>query len=655
MAKDEYLRNILGNSVFDEIRQTKVLLVGAGGIGCELLKNLVLMGYGEIHIVDLDTIDLSNLNRQFLFRHKDIKKPKATTAVNAVQQFNFHNSKLVAYMANIMDTTQFPLLWFDQFKFIFNALDNIQARSYVNKMCLFLKKPSIESGTTGFNGQVTPIFPYDTECYECTVKETPKTYPVCTIRSTPSQPVHCVTWAKNYLFGQLFGEEEEENPQNLDNLGTDNQDEIKNLIKEHNELQELKTSVADDDFFEKIIEKIFIKDVEKLLSIEDLWKSRKRPIPLQWNDKLKDTVLDGVTITDESVKKGQEVWPIENYVYLLIKSIKSLQKRIKDSPEDPYLDFDKDDEDTLDFVVAASNIRSHMFHIPLKSKFDIKQIAGNIIPAIATTNSIISGYSALQSIFMFKPQPRQESSMVYTFQDTTRLMSASTLYEANSKCKSCSIPRAIIKLNLQNDKVTLGKLVETLVKKLHYDHEDISVILGHDKLLYDPDFDDNKPVPINKLGFAAGLTFLVNDENDEKKSIEIYVEEISEGEIEFDEVELPDQPPKEQQGESPEQETANGDVATTAAELGNAPGDEPILLADDEDDSNAAIEIVDAEEFNKKASKKHKLDDEIAATTAANGGASEEGPAKKQQKTVVDEKEKQGKKEDEGDEIYVID
>jgi ubiquitin-like 1-activating enzyme E1 B len=58
-------------------QQARVLMVGAGGIGCELLKNLVMTGFGEVHIVDLDTIDLSNLNRQFLFRHEHIKKSKA--------------------------------------------------------------------------------------------------------------------------------------------------------------------------------------------------------------------------------------------------------------------------------------------------------------------------------------------------------------------------------------------------------------------------------------------------------------------------------------------------------------------------------------------------------------------------------------------------
>lgn len=68
--------------------QCRVLMVGAGGIGCELLKNLVLTGFGEIHIVDLDTIDLSNLNRQFLFRHEHIKKSKALVCLSSIESMS---------------------------------------------------------------------------------------------------------------------------------------------------------------------------------------------------------------------------------------------------------------------------------------------------------------------------------------------------------------------------------------------------------------------------------------------------------------------------------------------------------------------------------------------------------------------------------------
>lgn len=542
MTKESQLKKVLGDT-YEEIRKAKVLLVGAGGIGCELLKDLVLMGYGEIHIVDLDTIDLSNLNRQFLFRQKDIKQPKATTAVNAVQQFNFHQSKLVPYMANIMDTKQFPLEWFDQFNFIFNALDNIQARSYVNKMCLFLKKPSIESGTTGFNGQVLPIFPYKTECYECTVKETPKTYPVCTIRSTPSQPVHCVTWAKNYLFGQLFGEDEAGDQPT--EFGTDNEEEIQNLIKEQNELAEMKLSVSDEKFYNKVLDKIFVKDIEKLLKIDELWRTRKRPVPLVWNEEVEKEVL---SLSDNDVVRGQDVWPIKNYIYLLIKSIKALQKRL--AAGEKYLEFDKDDEDTLDFVVAATNIRSSMFHIPIKLKFDIKQIAGNIIPAIATTNSVISGFSALALIFLFEKNHKHR--MVYTFQDNTRFVSSSPLFPANPKCKSCSIPRSILKINFEQfPDTTFATVLETLLKQLHYPHSEISVILGKDKLLYDVDFDDNKEEPIKKLGFAPGEVILVQDDNDKKASIELYILDYSgNAAVHLDSIELPDAPKKEEEHES---------------------------------------------------------------------------------------------------------
>jgi ubiquitin-like 1-activating enzyme E1 B len=89
---------------------------------------------------------------------------------------------------------------------------------------------------------------------------------------------------------------------------------------------------------------------------------------------------------------------------LISHSLERLSKRMKEMTDntkigtaDPTIVFDKDDIDTLDFVTASANLRSIVFGIEMKSRFDIKQMAGNIIPAIATTNAIIAGLCVLQS------------------------------------------------------------------------------------------------------------------------------------------------------------------------------------------------------------------------------------------------------------------
>lgn len=139
-----------------KIEDAKVLIVGAGGIGCELLKNAVLSGFRHLHLVDLDTIELSNLNRQFLFRRRHIGQSKTEVAREAALRMR-PDIEITAHFANITDTKQFPFAFFKQFDLVMNALDNLAARRYVNSMCLMVQVPLIESGTAGYLGQTSII------------------------------------------------------------------------------------------------------------------------------------------------------------------------------------------------------------------------------------------------------------------------------------------------------------------------------------------------------------------------------------------------------------------------------------------------------------------------------------------------------------------
>ncbi|KAB8077188.1 hypothetical protein BDV29DRAFT_64160 [Aspergillus leporis] len=190
-----------GPETISALETSKILVIGAGGLGCEILKNLALSGFKDIHVIDMDTIDISNLNRQFLFRQSDISKPKAEVAAAFVER-RVKGVKITPYVGKIQDKDED---YYMQFKIIVCGLDSIEARRWINATLIGMVdpenpeslKPLIDGGTEGFKGQARVILPTLSSCIECQLDmHAPRpTVPLCTIATIPRQPQHCIEWA----------------------------------------------------------------------------------------------------------------------------------------------------------------------------------------------------------------------------------------------------------------------------------------------------------------------------------------------------------------------------------------------------------------------------------------------------------------------------
>ncbi|XP_056137834.1 SUMO-activating enzyme subunit 2 [Lampris incognitus] len=392
----------LQKELADSLSTCRVLVVGAGGIGCELLKNLVLTGFKNIEVIDLDTIDVSNLNRQFLFQKKHVGKSKAQVAKESVLQF-CPTANIKAYHDSIMNP-DYNVEFFRNFILVMNALDNRAARNHVNRMCLAADIPLIESGTAGYLGQVTLIKKGLTECYECQPKPTQKTFPGCTIRNTPSEPIHCIVWAK-YLFNQLFGEEDadqEVSPDTADPEAAWKPEEMAaytTASEKDGDIKRVSTkewarSTGYDPI--KLFNKLFKDDIMYLLTMDKLWKKRKAPLPLDWKQ-LENCACPKEESTGLGLK-DQQVLGVWGCCQLFQHSVETLRSQLQEKGVGAELVWDKDDPPAMDFVTAAANLRMHIFSMNMKSRFDVKSMAGNIIPAIATTNAVIAGLIVLEAL-----------------------------------------------------------------------------------------------------------------------------------------------------------------------------------------------------------------------------------------------------------------
>ena len=191
----------------------------------------------------------------------------------------------------------------------------------------------------------------------------------------------------------------------------------------------------------------------------------------------------------------------------------------------PVLTFDKDDEDTLDFVAASANLRSTIFGIESKSKFDIKQMAGNIIPAIATTNAMTASLCVMQAFKVMRGD-LNKAKMVFLERSGARVINSDTLKAPNPNCNVCGVMSST--LIVDPERATLNDLVENVLKsQLGYGDEfSINNEVG---TLYDPDLDDNLSKKFSDLGVKADsfLTVIDDDEEDPRVNLSLAIVEKS--------------------------------------------------------------------------------------------------------------------------------
>ncbi len=150
------------------IRNSKVMVVGAGALGNEVLKNLTLLGLGEIHVVDFDHVQTSNLSRSVLFREEHTGQSKAAVAAEMARELN-PDCRIFSHHADV--TSDIGLGLVRDADVVIGCLDNRAARLWVNRMCFKTGTPWVDGGIQEINGVAKVFVPPHGPCYECGMTE----------------------------------------------------------------------------------------------------------------------------------------------------------------------------------------------------------------------------------------------------------------------------------------------------------------------------------------------------------------------------------------------------------------------------------------------------------------------------------------------------
>ncbi|XP_073034407.1 ubiquitin-activating enzyme E1 1-like isoform X2 [Primulina eburnea] len=201
--------SVFGSKLQKKLEDAKVFIVGSGALGCEFLKNVALMGVccgdeGKLTITDDDVIEKSNLSRQFLFRDWNIGQAKSTVAASAASLINPRlHVEALQNRASPETENVFDDSFWENLSVVINALDNVNARLYIDQRCLYFQKPLLESGTLGAKCNTQMVIPHLTENYGASRDPPEKQAPMCTVHSFPHNIDHCLTWARSEFEGLL--------------------------------------------------------------------------------------------------------------------------------------------------------------------------------------------------------------------------------------------------------------------------------------------------------------------------------------------------------------------------------------------------------------------------------------------------------------------
>ncbi len=211
------------------IKNSRVLIAGVGGLGCEIAKNLAMLGVGHLDLVDLDIIEHSNLNRQILFAGAKMGESKSLVAAKRLKDIN-PNIIIKGYHTSLERLD--PAIY-KASDVIIGGLDSMNARLNLNAQCIRFKKPLVDGGVAGYNGHVYTIFPYENACYECNPLPFAEMddMAACTVIGVPRKRIHCIFKA-NMTFKEK-NKDKDPDPKNVEHVKFI-QDYANNLATKHN-------------------------------------------------------------------------------------------------------------------------------------------------------------------------------------------------------------------------------------------------------------------------------------------------------------------------------------------------------------------------------------------------------------------------------------